>query len=112
MPTYLMESFAANPDDALRDARERAIRAAEIGIDVRYVRTTFLPGEQTLLHVFEAASPGALEQAVRAAQLSYERIVDAVEGSPEALDREQAPPVSTPVPTTAIPRGNDLEKGV
>jgi len=86
VPTYLLESYAADRD-VLRDARERASRAAESGVDVRYLRTTFLPEEQTLLHVFEAASPDALHQAARLAELSYDRIVEAVEGSPEHLDR-------------------------
>jgi len=30
---------------------------------IRYVRTTFLPGDETILHVFEAPSAEALSQA-------------------------------------------------
>jgi hypothetical protein len=82
-----LESYAAGGDDVLAGARERALRAAESGVGVRYLRTTFLPEEQTLLHVFEAASPDALQQAARLADLSYDRIVEAVEGSPDHLDR-------------------------
>jgi hypothetical protein len=83
MPTYLLESYGPDCDDTLPDARQRAIRAAECGVDVRYLRTTYLPGEQTLLHAFEAASPDALSQAARRAELSYERIVEAIEAPPE-----------------------------
>jgi hypothetical protein len=54
--------------------------AAELGSGVRYVRTTFLPGDETLLHLFEATSPEALRDAARDAALRYERIVEAVEG--------------------------------
>jgi hypothetical protein len=50
---------------------------------VRYLHTTFLPGEQTLLHVFEAASPDVLHRAAGRAELSYERIVEAVEAPSE-----------------------------
>jgi hypothetical protein len=82
MPTYLLESYGPDRDDTLADARQRALRTAEFGVDVRYLRTTYLPGEPTLLHVLEAASPDALHQAARRAELSYERIVVAIEAPP------------------------------
>jgi hypothetical protein len=85
MPTYLLESYGPDRDDTLADARRRATRTAEGGVDVRYLHTTFLPGEQTLLHVFEAASLDALDQAAGRAGLSYERIVEAVEAPPEPV---------------------------
>jgi hypothetical protein len=43
------------------------------------VRTTFLPGDETILHVFDAPSVEALRQASEAASLDYERIVEAEE---------------------------------
>ena len=82
MPSYLMETYAAV--SAVDAQRERARLAAELGTDVRHLRTTFLPGDETILHVFEAESPEALREAARAAELPYDRIVEAVEGSPEA----------------------------
>ena len=54
MPSYLMESYAAV--SAVDAQRERARLAAELGTDVRHLRTTFLPGDETILHVFEAES--------------------------------------------------------
>jgi hypothetical protein len=79
VPIYLVESYASDRGDAFAEARERALRAAELGIDVRYVRTTFLPEDETLLHVFEAPSAEALERAGHLAMLAFERIVEAVE---------------------------------
>jgi len=79
MPTFLVESYGANRGAALAEARESALRAAELGIDVHYVRTTFLPEDETLLHVFEAPSAEALRYAGRLAALAFERIVEAVE---------------------------------
>ena len=76
-----MESYAAV--SAVDAQRERARLAAELGTDVRHLRTTFLPGDETILHVFEAESPEALREAARAAELPYDRIVEAVEGSDE-----------------------------
>jgi Protein of unknown function (DUF4242) len=81
MQSYLVESYAANA--VVEDQRERARLAAEVGTGVRYVRTTFLPDDETLLHVFEAESPEAVREAVRVAALPYERIVEAVEGTAE-----------------------------
>jgi hypothetical protein len=79
MPTYLVESYGPNRGDALTDARQRAERAAELGAGVRYVRTTFVPGDETVLHVFEAASADELRRAAGLAALQHERIVEAVE---------------------------------
>lgn len=78
MPSYLVESYAAGPS-ALADARARARQAADLGEGVRYVRTTFLPGDEMILHLFEAPSATALGEAGRRASLQFERIVEAVE---------------------------------
>jgi hypothetical protein len=80
MPTYLLETYGADGHDALADAREHALKAALLGTDVRYLRTTYLPADETLLHFFEATSHEALRDAARLAALAYERIVEAVEG--------------------------------
>ena len=90
MPSYLVESYAADSPAALDEARARAQLTAELGKGVRYVRTTFLPGDETLLHVFEAPSAEALGQAGQLAELSYDRIVEAIEGTDEA-NRAQEP---------------------
>ena len=81
MPSYLVESYLADSPNAVEEARERAERAADFGADVRHLRTTFLPGDETVLHVFEAPSAEALDEAGRRAALPFERIVEAVEGA-------------------------------
>ena len=83
MPSYLVESYAADSPTAVDEARERARRTAELGIGVRYVRTTFLPGDETILHLFEAPSAAALDEAGKRAALPFERIVEAVERGAE-----------------------------
>ncbi|MFY9579875.1 MAG: hypothetical protein WAQ33_11155 [Gaiellaceae bacterium] len=80
MPNYLVESYLANSPAAVEEARERA-RSVDDGDGVRYVRTTFLPGDETILHVFEAPSLAALHRAAGCAELQCERIVEAVESS-------------------------------
>jgi hypothetical protein len=80
MPSYLVESYLSNSAAALEDACRRARRAAERTPGVRHVRRTFIPGDETILHLFEAPSAEALDRAGRLAALALERIVEAVEG--------------------------------
>ena len=77
MPSYIVESYAN--DDSVADARLRACMTAELTKGVRYVRTTFLPADETILHLFEAPSVESLRRAGLLAQLPFERIVEAVE---------------------------------
>jgi len=81
MRSYLVESYAGG--SVVQEQRDRARLTAELGSGVRYVRTTFLPGDETLLHVFEASSQEALRDAARNAALQYERIIEADEGTGE-----------------------------
>lgn len=81
MPTFLVESYAPGAEQTISDAEDRARRAAELSEDVHYIRTTFLPGDETILHLFEAPSAEALEQVGRSAALEFDRIVEAVEGA-------------------------------
>jgi hypothetical protein len=78
MPSYLVESFLGSAA-SVEEARERARRAGELGQGVLYIRTTYLPEDETLLHVFEAPSAAALQRASRLAELDFERIVEAIE---------------------------------
>jgi len=78
VPSYLVESYQGAAS-TVEDARLRARRTAELGKGVRYVRTTFLPGDETILHLFEAPSAAALDEAGRRAALHFERIVEAFE---------------------------------
>ena len=79
MPSYLVESYLAPSVGAVDEARERARRTAELGAGVRHLRTTFVPDDEMILHLFEAPSAAALDAAGRRAALPFERIVEAVE---------------------------------
>lgn len=84
MPRYLVESYSN--EAAVDDARERARLTARLGVGVIYVRTTFLPGEETLLHIFEAPSAQALDAAGRLAALEFQRIVEAIDAPAAAAE--------------------------
>ena len=66
MPSYLVESYAGS-SPAAADARERARRTAELDAEGVYVRTTYLPADEVILHLFEAPSAEALVRAGRQA---------------------------------------------
>jgi hypothetical protein len=56
--------------------------AAQFGVGVVYIRTTIVPGDQTLFHLFEAPSANAVREAAIAAGLESERVVEVVEAAP------------------------------
>jgi hypothetical protein len=75
VPSYLVEAQVASTPEAFDDACRQAQQVSDRGSGVRYVRTTFLPGDETVMHVFEAPSLRSLADAGRSAGLSFERIV-------------------------------------
>lgn len=79
MPKYLLEAYVPDSMSALGNARESAERTATFGEGIRHVRTTFLPEDQLVQHVFEAPSAGVLRRAGTRAALRYERLVEAFE---------------------------------
>ena len=84
VPRYLVEAYV--PRLGVQEARAAGGRAraaakrlSREGIAVRYVRTTFLPDDETCFHIFEAASEEAVGEVCRRAGIRSGRIVPAVE---------------------------------
>jgi hypothetical protein len=89
MPMFLVETYAPRtPGGALAGIGERVrIAAAQLspsGTAVRYVRTIYVPGDETCFHVLEGPSAEAIEQFGRRARLEFDRIAEAVEPAPSA----------------------------
>lgn len=81
---YLVECYVANERrDELSGAETRARAAARAmardGIAIRYIRSTFIPEDDTCFHVFEGPSAAAVDEATRRADISYDRIVEAID---------------------------------
>jgi hypothetical protein len=76
----VMLRWATGDAERLGAAAERARAAAEEltreGTAVRWVRSVYLPEEDTCLLVFEAPTPQAVDQAGRRAGLTYDRIIE------------------------------------
>jgi hypothetical protein len=79
MPSYLIEGYLPRSRASeLLDAAARLRRAAKAltaeGVQVRHVRSSFLPGDELFLHVLEAESAEAAGDATRRAGISPERM--------------------------------------
>ena len=92
MPSYLVEVYL--PRSRAHEARatgRRARAAAEElsreGVPIRYVRTTYLPDDETCFHLFEAASAEVVEEASSRAEFGHARVVPAIEASRPARRR-------------------------
>ncbi len=72
--------------EQLGEAQKRAIDTSaaftEEGRQVRYIRTTFLPGEEKAMCLFEAASAQLVEECNKQAQIPFDRVVEALDLTP------------------------------
>lgn len=80
MPSFLVEAYLpTSRADEVRAGGLRARIAAEQlaaeGVPLRYVRTMYLPQDETCFHVFEAATSTDVEEVSRRAALGATRIV-------------------------------------
>lgn len=83
MPEFLVELYLPRKDsEVVERSAERARVGAELltreGTPVRYVRSIFVPEDETCFLIFEAASPEAVRAAAGRAALRFERVVDLV----------------------------------
>ena len=61
---------------------ETSQRFAAQGKRVRYIRSTFVPGESRCMCLFEASDAGVVQALNEAAQIPFTRIVEAVDLTP------------------------------
>ena len=88
MAKYMVErSLPGLTSDQLAAAAAKAkTTTAEMsrqGTPVRYLRSTFVPGENKCYCLFEGASEQAVKEANERAELPFERIVEALHVSSE-----------------------------
>lgn len=87
MAVYMVErELPGITDEQLAGAQRAAITSAQrsttSGTPVRYIRSTFVPGEARLMCLFEAASPDAVRDVNESAGLPFTRIVGAMDLTP------------------------------
>lgn len=78
LPGISMDQLAA----AQQGAIEAGQRFTAEGKPVRYIRSTFVPGEARCMCLFEAASPQLVREVNEAAQIPFSRIVEALDLTP------------------------------
>ena len=77
--TYLSRAHAGELDDTVARRRAAAEVTSPSGDAVRYLRTTFVPEDETCFHVLEGSSLEAITVVSERAELSPIRIVEAQE---------------------------------
>jgi hypothetical protein len=90
---YLADGSRAALEEASRQARAAAESFGARGRSVRYLRSTYLPEDETCLHFFAAASGEDVAEAARQAGLTGDRItrsIDAVQPSRRANEIRRA----------------------
>jgi muconolactone delta-isomerase len=78
LPGITMEQLAG----AQRAAIETSQRFTAEGKPIRYIRTTFVPGEARCLCLFAAPDAATVQAVNEAAQLPFTRIVEAMDLTP------------------------------
>ncbi len=83
MPKYMVERHlpGITPDQlsaAAGQAKATTAEMSEAGTPVRYLRSTFVPGEEKCYCLFEGPSAEAVEEANKRAEIPYDRVVEAM----------------------------------
>ena len=79
LPGVTMDQLGA----AQKAAIETGQKFTEEGKNVRYIRTTFVPGEAHCMCLFEAANPELVKEVNDAAKIPYTRVIEALDLTPQ-----------------------------
>jgi len=87
MAVYMVErELQGITSEGLAGAQKAAIAGAQKstadGTPVRYIRSTFVPGEARCMCLFEAKTPDAVRDVNESAGLPFTRIVEAMDLTP------------------------------
>lgn len=82
MPKYMVERYLPGITGdqltaAAKKAKSTTAQLTQEGTPVRYLRSTFIPGEEKCFCLFEGPSEEAVRQANERAQIPFERILEA-----------------------------------
>ena len=88
MPVYMVERTLPGIEmNQLAAAQKAAIQTGKQftaqGKNVRYIRTTFVPGEAHCMCLFEADNADVVRAVNEAAQIPFTRIVEALDLTPQ-----------------------------
>ena len=83
MAEFLVETYVAQDDGATiarraERARDAADRLTREGTPVEFIRSIFVPADETCFYLYEASSADLVQAAARSAHLRFERVVETV----------------------------------
>ncbi len=83
MAEFLVESYVTQRDSATfdREAERCRVAAEEMtreGTPVRFLRSIFIPEDETCFYLYEAASAELVRELARRAQLPFDRVAEAL----------------------------------
>lgn len=76
MPSFLVELYLPAPTAERQQSVARLARGST-SAGVRYLRSVFLPEEETCFHEYECDSADVLAAALAVAEIRYERLIEA-----------------------------------
>ncbi len=79
LPGVTVEQLAV----AQKAAIEMSRKFTEQGKPVRYIRSTFVPGEAHCMCLFEASDPELVKQVNEAAKIPFTRVTEALDLTPK-----------------------------
>jgi Protein of unknown function (DUF4242) len=88
---FLLEFYVARTHNGVVEhgaerARIAANQLTRDGTPIRFVRSIFVPEDETCFYLYEAETVEAVREAARRAALPLERIVEAISDSPGATE--------------------------
>jgi hypothetical protein len=88
VPEFLVELYVSRTDGTAvesnaRSARKAAEELTAEGRPVRYVRSLFVPEDETCFFLYEADAAADVEEAARRAALPFDRVALALAGQAE-----------------------------
>ena len=83
MPEFLVELYASRDSAAAveqgaEEARQAAVELNQQGTRVRFLRSLFVPEDETCFYLFEADSAESVRAAAQRAGLRFDRVAEAV----------------------------------
>ena len=88
MPVYMVDrNLPGVTVDQLAAAQKAAIETSRQfsaqGKPVRYIRSTFVPGESHVMCLFEASNPDLVKQVNETAKIPFTKIIEAMDLTPK-----------------------------
>jgi hypothetical protein len=84
---FLLEAYLSRSQSGQLAGMGKRLREAAQGRPERYLRSTYVPEDETCFHYVEASSASAAERLARRAQLSCDRVLEVA--VPTAIDSRE-----------------------